>query len=166
MRSSFAKTFARCSRRSRLGNAQPSSCSTCTTTTQGRPHGSWVSVHRPFAPSPHKAGLHSALREARMPDLREVFEMVKQQTQADTDSWSEQEQRMRQAARKRKIGALALVAAIIVAAVVLVVRNLDDPGSGVAPASNAPPSNPSSVAAPTGLSFALLDLATGETQGN
>ena len=46
-----------------------------------------------------------------MPDLREVFEMVKQQTEPDKDSWSEQERRIRQSQRKRKYGAIALVAA-------------------------------------------------------
>ena len=121
------------------GNVPPSSCSTCTTTTQGRPHGSWASGHRPFAPSPRKAGPLSAFREAPMPDLREVFEMVKQQTEPDQDSWSEQERRIRQSQRKRKYGAIALVAALIVVIAIVVASNLDaDDQGGVAPASSGP----------------------------
>jgi Tol biopolymer transport system component len=93
-----------------------------------------------------------------MPDLREVFEMVKQQTEPDLDSWSEQERRMRQAARRRKTGALALVAAIIVALVVLVVKNADDPGSS-------PATNPSPASPPPIFGLALVDIPTGAMTG-
>jgi Tol biopolymer transport system component len=92
-----------------------------------------------------------------MPDLREVFEMVKQQTEPDLDSWSEQERRMRQAARKRKIGAVVLVAAIVAAVTVLVVRNLDDPSTGAATSPPPPP--------PPIVGLALLDLPTGTMTG-
>ena len=67
-----------------------------------------------------------------MPDLREVFEMVKQQTEPDKDSWAEQEQRIRNSQRRRKYGALALVAALVVAIAVLVASNLDADDQGVA----------------------------------
>jgi Tol biopolymer transport system component len=95
-----------------------------------------------------------------MPDLREVFEMVKQQTEPDQDSWAEQERRMRQAGRKRKIGALALVAALALVVAVVVVTNLDDPGSNVGPAADG-----SSVPSLVGAEFALVDVATGATTG-
>jgi Tol biopolymer transport system component len=92
-----------------------------------------------------------------MPDLREVFEMVQQQTEPDLDSWSEQERRMRQVARRRKAGALVLVAALILALAVLVVRNLDDPGTGAA--TNPPTSAPASPLPIVGL--ASVDIPTG-----
>jgi Tol biopolymer transport system component len=97
-----------------------------------------------------------------MPDLREVFEMVKQQTEPDIDSWAEQERRIRSTARKQKIGAFALVAAMAVAAVVFLARNPSDDGGGVVPAAD-----PGTVAPDTTArlepGFALFDLATGET---
>ena len=94
-----------------------------------------------------------------MPDLREVFEMVKQQTEPDQDSWTEQERRMRQAERKRRIGALALVAALAVVISVVVVSNLEGPNESDAPASNGP------SVVPVGSEFALVDVATGATTG-
>ena len=97
-----------------------------------------------------------------MPDLREVFEMVKQQTEPDLDSWSEQERLMRRAQRNRRVGAFALVAAIAAAVAVLVAGELrdPDPGSSVIPATN----GPSVVSNGTG-EFALVDLSTGATTG-
>jgi len=59
-----------------------------------------------------------------MPDVREVFQMVKQQTQPDIDSWARQERRLRRAARNRKVGALAVVAALALGAAILVVSNM------------------------------------------
>jgi WD40-like Beta Propeller Repeat len=73
-----------------------------------------------------------------MADLREAFEMVKQQTQPDQDSWSEQERRMRRGERKRKIGALASVAALVLVVTIVVVSNLEDPNPSAAPASDGP----------------------------
>jgi hypothetical protein len=73
-----------------------------------------------------------------MPDLREAFEMVKQQTQPEQDSWSEQERRMRRGERKRKIGALASVAALLLVVTIVVVSNLEDPNPSAAPASDEP----------------------------
>ena len=97
-----------------------------------------------------------------MPDLREVFEMVKQQTEPDQDSWAEQERRIRSSQRKRKYGALALVAALAALIAIVVASNLDADDQGVAPASNGP-SNP--VVAPGPSQLALLDIATGATTG-
>ena len=95
-----------------------------------------------------------------MPDLREVFEMVRQQTEPDLNSWAEQERRMRQAARKRKLSALALVAALLVG-VFLLLRELDRADSSPRPADT-----PTSVAPPLAVhELALVDLATGATTG-
>ena len=92
-----------------------------------------------------------------MPDLREVFEMVKQQTEPDIDSWAEQERRIRGTARKQKIGAFALVAALAIAAVVFLVRDPSGDRGGVIPATD-----PESPAPGITTGFAQYDLATGE----
>jgi Tol biopolymer transport system component len=97
-----------------------------------------------------------------MPDLREVFEMVKQQAEPDQDSWSEQERRIRQSQRKRKYGAIALVAALVVVIAVVVASNLDADDQGVAPASVGPKSVPPG---PAGSELAFVDLASGATTG-
>ena len=86
-----------------------------------------------------------------MPDLREAFEMVKQQTQPDQDSWSEQERRMRRGERKRKIGALASVAALLLVVTIVVVSNLEDPNPRAAPASDGP------SVVPAGAEFAVYE---------
>ena len=96
-----------------------------------------------------------------MPDLREVFEMVKQQTEPDKDSWSEQERRIRQSQRKRKYGAIALVAALVVVIAVVVASNLDADDQGVAPASD----GPTPIIAPGPSQLTFLDLVTGATTG-
>jgi Tol biopolymer transport system component len=46
-------------------------------------------------------------------DVREVFEMATKQIEPDQDAWKEQERRQRRAARNRKIGALAVAAALL-----------------------------------------------------
>jgi Tol biopolymer transport system component len=56
-----------------------------------------------------------------MPELKEVFDMVTKQTEPEVDSWREQEQRQRQIARNRRIGAFALVAAIAAVAAVIAI---------------------------------------------
>src|SRR5689334_3370284 len=97
-----------------------------------------------------------------MPDLREVFEMVKQQTEPDKDTWAEQERTIRSAQRKRKYGALALVAALAAVIAVVVASNLDADEQGVAPATNGP-STP--VVVPGSSQLTFLDIATGATTG-
>ena len=95
-----------------------------------------------------------------MADLREVFEMVKQQTEPDTDSWSEQERRIRRSGRNRKIGAFALVAALAVGAIVLVVNARNDEGAPT------PATEPAPVAPePVREGFAMYDLDTGALTG-
>ena len=58
-----------------------------------------------------------------MPELREVFEMTtKQMGEPDLDSWQKQEKRQRKASRNKKIGAISLSAALIVAVALFVVN--------------------------------------------
>ena len=93
-----------------------------------------------------------------MPDLREVFEMVKQQTEPDLDSWVEQERRLRGAARNRKIGAYALVAALAVGAFVFLTYDPRSDDGGAIPATD-----PETIAPPVEeVGFALYELGTGE----
>jgi hypothetical protein len=56
-----------------------------------------------------------------MAELREVFEMVTKQTEPDVDSWRDQERRQRRKTRGRKLGAIA-VAAVFIAAAILAIR--------------------------------------------
>ena len=101
-----------------------------------------------------------------MPDLREVFEMVKQQTEPDLDSWVEQERRLRQAQRKQKIGAFALVAVFAVAAFVFVVSSQsdsDDTIPATQPETDTMEPSPGADAPVVG--FAQYDIATGEMTG-
>jgi len=52
-----------------------------------------------------------------MTELKEVFEMVTKQADPDRDSWKQQEKRQRRTTRNRRVGAIVLVAAMIVALV-------------------------------------------------
>jgi len=56
-----------------------------------------------------------------MPELKEVFEMTTKQVEPDVDAWREQEGRQRRSTRNKKIGALAVAAAIGLAAVALII---------------------------------------------
>jgi hypothetical protein len=67
-----------------------------------------------------------------MSELREVFEMVTNQTEPDLDAWMEQERRQRRKNRNRKLGALAVAAAIGIVGAVVVIRAVDD-GTGTRP---------------------------------
>src|SRR3954454_139601 len=111
-----AKTFARCSCRSRRDNGPPWSCSICTATDPRTRQRSWASDRRAFAHWPRRAELYSAPQEAHpMAELKEIFEMVTSETEPDLGAWTEQERRQRRVSRNRKYVAIAVVAAIIVA---------------------------------------------------
>ena len=55
-----------------------------------------------------------------MPELRKVFEMTTKQIEPDVEAWREQEEHQRRSSRNKKIGALAVAAAIGLAAIVVV----------------------------------------------
>jgi hypothetical protein len=81
-----------------------------------------------------------------MPELREVFEMTtKQMGEPDLDTWQEQENRQRKSRRNKKLGALAVAAALVIGGVVVGVnaRRSEDvqpgaSGSEPPPASSTP----------------------------
>src|SRR5512145_1545649 len=109
-------------------------------TSPRRQHGSWASVRRPSARSRRRAVPYSD-KEARMPDLREVFELTtKQMGEPDVDSWREQEKRQRKTNRSKKIGAIAVAAVLAGAGVVLGISTLG--GDGAQPASPSSDSTP------------------------
>jgi Tol biopolymer transport system component len=90
-----------------------------------------------------------------MPELKEVFEMVRNQTEPVTDAWEEQERRQRRVARNRKIGAISLSAALALVAAWFVLSGLDatDQGKKVTGQPAALPSKPGVY---------LFDLETGQ----
>lgn len=94
-----------------------------------------------------------------MPELREVFEMVKQQIEPDVDSFKEQERRMRRTSRNRKLGVYGLVAALA-AAMAFVVVGAGGPSDRTAPAGQ--PSNEASVAPSSLFGFVALDITSGD----
>ncbi len=79
--------------------------------------------------------------------------MKTMQTEPDQDSWKDQERRQRRTARNRKIGAFALVAAIVAVAIVVIASNMDRGESSAA-------TQPPPTATQTG--SRLLELRTGE----
>jgi WD40 repeat protein len=94
-----------------------------------------------------------------MPELREVFERTtKQMGEPDVDSWREQVRRQRRTNRNKRLGALAVAAAIGLVAVVVVIRAADD-GTGTQPGMQPTPT-PSAGTAPE--TDYLIDLNTGE----
>jgi Tol biopolymer transport system component len=94
-----------------------------------------------------------------LPDLREVFELTtKQMGEPDVDSWREEEKRQRRASRNKRLGALAVAAAIGLVAVVVVIRTADD-GTETQPAVQPTPTPPAGTVPKTDY---LIDLNTGE----
>jgi hypothetical protein len=81
-----------------------------------------------------------------MPELREVFEMVRKQTEPPKNAWEEQERRQRRRLRNRKLSAIGLVAGIGIAAAV-VVTSLSGPPSRSHPA-GLPTGTPTSTSTP------------------
>jgi hypothetical protein len=121
-----------CCSNSHRANAPPSSCSTSTATARRRPRGSWGSAPPPSERSQPRAEPCSEPQEARMPELREVFEMTTKQVEPDADAWREQEKHQRRSSRNKRIGAFAVAAAIGIVAVVVVIRAADE-GTGTQP---------------------------------
>ena len=94
-----------------------------------------------------------------MPELREVFEVTtKQMGEPDLDSWRQQQERQRRTSRNKRLGALAVAAAIGLVAVVVVIRAADD-GTGTQPAVQPRPTTPAGTAPETDY---VIDLNTGE----
>jgi len=65
-----------------------------------------------------------------MPELREVFEMVRNKTEPVPDAWEEQQKRQRRVARNRRIGAISLSAALAIVAALFVLSGLDGTDQG------------------------------------
>ena len=92
-----------------------------------------------------------------MSELREVFEMVAKQTEPDLDAWRQQEERHRRTARIRKLGAIALVAALTLGVLTLsaVLRSSDD--EDVVPAGSGNRTTPLDTTPPLGAQVIGLD---------
>jgi Tol biopolymer transport system component len=90
-----------------------------------------------------------------MPELREVFEMTTRQVEPDVDAWREQERHQRRSSRNKRIGAIAVAAAIGLVAVVFVLMNRTEPST------NTPAANPSPRPLPEFSVPSLVDLQTG-----
>ena len=58
-----------------------------------------------------------------MTELREVFEMATKQVEPDLDSWRDQERRQQKARHRRRMGAIAVAAAIGLVAIVVILAN-------------------------------------------
>ncbi len=99
-----------------------------------------------------------------MSETREVFEMVTKQTEPDLGSWKDQERHQRKRAQRRKAGAFAVVAALVVAGGVAFALQDDDPTSGVADQPTPSPTGAvDTVPTYTAGFLGYLDLTTGET---
>ncbi len=94
-----------------------------------------------------------------MPELREVFEVTtKQMGEPDLDSWREQERRQRNVTRKRKLGAIAVAAALMIAGVVVAVSVLgSDDGQQMTPGSESTPPAESGA----GQTLSIVDVGSG-----
>ncbi len=86
-----------------------------------------------------------------MPDLKEIFEMVAVQIEPDQDSWKEQGGRQQRSARNRKLGALVLVAAIMVALALFAAKELIHSKASA-------PVAPPPVSGGSGLAFTVVGL--------
>jgi Tol biopolymer transport system component len=92
-----------------------------------------------------------------MPELKEVFEMVTKQTEPDVDSWRQQEQKQRRTTRNRKVGAFAMVAALLVVAVIVAIALPQDARRPTDVGVQPPPSSPHVLDLTTGAATALPD---------
>ena len=92
-----------------------------------------------------------------MSELREVFEMVTKQTEPDVDAWKDQERRQRKANRNKKIGAIVVAAALVIA---LVAIGISTQGSDdVQPANSG--SNPTVAPGEAEQELSIVDVGTG-----
>jgi len=93
-----------------------------------------------------------------MPELREVFEMTtKQMGEPDLDSWREQEKRQRNASRNKKLGAIAVAAALVIAGVVIGISTLGN--DDVQPAGSG--DNPTLAPEPAEQTLSIIDVGSG-----
>jgi Tol biopolymer transport system component len=90
-----------------------------------------------------------------MLELREVFEMVTKQTEPDLDSWKKQGDRQRRTARNRRLGAIAVAAAVIVGVGVFILASR--PGNGTTPIDQAPTPVPFVTTPPIGVQLVAPD---------
>jgi WD40-like Beta Propeller Repeat len=88
-----------------------------------------------------------------MSELKELFDMVTKQTEPDLDSWERQEARQRRAKRNRRLGALAIAAAILIGVALFALTQT--PGTDSIPGGN--PSQTVSVA-----THQFVNITTGE----
>jgi Tol biopolymer transport system component len=93
-----------------------------------------------------------------MPELRQVFELVRNQTEPIRGAWEEQERRQRRVTRNRKIGAIALSAALAVVAAWFALSGSDVTGQGKE--SNKVAGQPAALPSEQGVY--LFDLETGK----
>jgi len=93
-----------------------------------------------------------------MPELREVFEMTtKQMGEPDLDSWREQEKRQHKASRNKKLGAIAVAAALVIAGVVIGISTLGN--DDVQPAGSG--ANPPLAPEPAEQTLSIIDVGSG-----
>ncbi|HEU4356387.1 MAG TPA: hypothetical protein VFT27_12425 [Actinomycetota bacterium] len=94
-----------------------------------------------------------------MAELREVFEMtVKQMGEPDLDSWREQERRQRKTSRNKRLGAIAVAAVLLIAAVVVGVTTLGSEDPQLAPPGPEPSTSPGLS---PGQTLSIIDVSSG-----
>jgi Tol biopolymer transport system component len=92
-----------------------------------------------------------------MSELREVFEMVTKQTEPDVDAWKDQERRQHKANRNKKIGAIAVAAALVITLVAIGISTLGS--DDVQPANSG--SNPTVAPGEAEQELSIVDVGTG-----
>jgi dipeptidyl aminopeptidase/acylaminoacyl peptidase len=96
------------------------------------------------------------MEEARMPDVREAYEMVTKEKAPEPGALERQQKRQVRSGRNKRFGAFAVAAAIAVAAVALILETRRGPNT------RTPADQPSAVAPGTVSGPFFLDLRTGE----
>jgi Tol biopolymer transport system component len=91
-----------------------------------------------------------------MPDVRDVFETVTERIEPDLDSWKQQVELRRRHDRNRRIGALALVAALAIALGAFALAS--QPGRGGVPAQSVTPPASIPELAPDEQDVEIIDL--------